>query len=444
MNKSNRINNSNKSGSAILYTLLCIAMLSVITMGLVGISLTQSKISRDYYNSTKLLYIARAGISRALSELASNPNWPPASPYIGSLTFGGQTANYSVTVSPAAGNSSNTYKVWEVTSSASMNNSKRTVNAIVETETLTGYVYFTDSTVWLWGRNRTPDSYQGPLHTNKYFSFWGKPEFDSPLTSSNKDDSYYDETERKYTQGGYVTYDPALFYHYVLGYDFDKPMASPESNNFYFAGGQPEKPLPADTISQEDNATYTISGNAVVTFLEEGGVEVITNEGTQILPSNKVTIYIDGTIEVSGTVSGQVTLVSSKDVYITDNLIYNDKTLDVLAIIAEKYIVLDTDHTDIRDIEIDAMLYSLNGSFYVNDFWRGDPRGVLYLYGGIFQKYQGGIGTYNVWSGKLKSGYAQNYVYDSRFLARPPDNVPTTGRTRVKAWKDNVAPLYAN
>lgn len=441
-----------KSGSALLYTLLCIAMLSVITMGLVGISLTQSRISRDYYNSTRLLYIARAGATRALSELAKDSSWPSTSPYVGSLSFGGKTASYSITVTPAAGNSNNTYKVWEVNSTASMGSSNRTVRAIAESETLTKYVMFTDSSVWLWGRSQTPDSYNGPLHTNKYFSFWGTPEFDSPLTSSNKDDYrdspyhlYYNEEERKYTQpNGYVTYDPSLFYHYVFGYSFDKPIASPGTNNFYFAGGQPEKPLPSDTTSQEANATHVISDDAVVTFLDTGGVEVVTDTGTQIYSTDKVTLYFDGVVEVSGTVKGQVTLVSSDDVYITDNLVYDDKTLDVLAIIAEKYIVLNTEPDDIRDIEIDAMLYSLNGSFQVNLFEEGSPRGVLYLYGGVFQKYQGGIGTYNIWTGKLKSGYSKNFVLDPRFLARPPDNVPTTGKIRIKAWRDNVAPLYIN
>ncbi|MCD4784398.1 MAG: DUF4900 domain-containing protein [Candidatus Eremiobacteraeota bacterium] len=444
MSTTKRIKALNKSGSALLYTLLCIAMLSVITMGLAGISMTQSKISRDYYDSTKLLYVARAGMTRALSELARDSSWPSTSPYVGTLPFGGQTASYSITVTPAAGNSNNTYKVWEVTSSASLGNSNRTVRAIIESEALTKYVMFTDSAMWLWGRSETSDSYNGPIHTNKYFGFWGKPEFDSPLTSSNKDDSYYNSEKRKYTQDEYVTYDPSLFYHYVFGYSYDEPIASTGSNNFYFAGGQPEKYLSTNTTSQEANATYIIAGNATVTFLDAGGVEVVTESGTQIYSTDKVTLYINGTVQVSGTVNGEVTLACSDEVYITDNLVYSDKTLDVLAIVAEGNIMLYTEPEDIRDIEINAMLYSLNGNFSVNRFYEGAPRGVLYLYGGVFQKNQGGIGKCDTWTGELEHGYSKNFVLDPRFLSRPPDNIPVTGRIRIKAWRDNVAPLYIN
>lgn len=438
-NTNQKRKNRYASGMALLITLLCLSMMSVIAMGLIGITMSQSKISLNNTYSVKALYLARSGINRAQSLLEKDKTWLPSYPLLKYVDVDGETGSYSIMVKKLSINPKDTYQVWEVTSTGSLGNAKRTITAVISTEPLSQYVYYTHDSLWLWGQSETPDSYFGPLHTNAYFNFYGKPKFDGPLTSSNHNDDYFDSSKRIYTQGSTVTDDPSLFYRYVFDYDQDKPMPAKGSNNFYFTGGQPYKALPSSTTAQEENATYVVEGNVLLEFLESGEMEVTSDEGTVLYSCNNTTLYATGNIQAKGKVKGNVTVVSNSDIYINDNIVYVDKTLDSLALIANGYVVLNTDYNDVRDIEINAMIFSLNRSFYVRNFFLGSPRGTLYLYGGIIQKSAGGIGKYHSSTGKLQSGYARNFVFDSRFLNQPALNTPTTGKITLKAWQDSAA-----
>lgn len=431
--------NRNITGAALIMTLLCLAMMSVIAMGLIGISLSQSRMSNNYCHDLQTMYVAKAGIERARAELGKDKTWGTDGSYSENISVDGVQGSFTVSAKLVSTNTKNTYKVWEITSRGVLGNSARTVTAVVDTESLARYVMFTNYSMWLWGQEKTPNSYDGPIHSNSYFGFYGKPEFDGPVTSSNLYDDYYDSSSRTYNQDGYVTSDSAKFYHYTYGYDEDKPVAAEDNNNFYFAGGQTVKPLPEDIDDQKNNATQVVSGDSVVEFLSSGNVKVTNSEGTNVFSCDNLTLYISGKVYVEGTIKGNVTLVGDSDVYITDNIVYDNKTVDSLALIAKKYLILKVDPSDVRDIEIDGMLFSLTRSFYVDQYYSGLPRGTLHVFGGLIQKYQGGIGTYNSTSGELKTGYAQDFVFDSRFLTHPPDNVPVSGKLRIKAWKDSGA-----
>ena len=424
-------------GGAIILTLLCLTLLSVISMGFIGISLNQSKISYNYYLRSKLFYLAKSGISRAQLELEKNPDWQQTTAE--TITVDGNKALVRLTVTPSSGNASNTCKIWTVKSTATMGTSSRTVTAILESESFARYAMFTHDTSWIYEKSNSPDIYDGPIHSNGYFIIYGKPKFKSPLTSSNIKDSYYNPTEGVYKQGSDKTTDPSLFYHYISSYDNDKPEAEEGINTFYFAGGQPPRDLPSTVSEQQSNATIVLDNNAVITFLPSGNMEIITSEGTFVKSTDNVTVYAKGSIQVEGTLKGNVSLVSDADIYITDNILYKDKTLDTLALVAKNHIVLSVDKNDVRDIEIDAMLFSLNAGFYVEDYWRGKPRGTLKLFGGLVQKYQYQTGIYSWIQRKLVAGYNKNIIFDPRFLQKPPINSPTTGKIRIKSWNDKAA-----
>lgn len=434
--------------AALLLTLLSITLLSVIGMGLIGLTLTQSRISMNHYLMTRAFYVARAGIIRAKDELARDDNWAVSDAYQGSITIESSADRkavgyYTVSVTPADGNNSNTYKVWYVTSSANVDGAKRTITAILETETLARHVLYTDYTITLYGQDKTPDNFSGPIHTNRYFIFDGKPEFDSAVTSSNQYDDYYDEATRTYTQGGKTYIEPDKFYHYTTSYEQDKPVAKEGANSFYFSGGQPVKTLPSSTQAQYENSNIVFEGDIKITFLDGGQMEITSQSGdettTAIYSTDFKTVYASGEIYLEGTLSGNVTVVGDKNVYITDHILYDNKAVDSLAIIAKEYIVLATDPDEQRDIHINAMLFSLNKCFYVINYWEGNPRGNIYLYGGLVQKYSLPTGTYDSSTGELKTGFARQFTYDSRFLNKPPKNVPVTGNVIIKTWKDEAA-----
>jgi len=433
-----------ETGGALILTLLCITLLSVVTMGMASISLKQGRISSSHYKATQLLYLARAGISRARLKLALDENWAKTEPYEENITIDNSTAQIKVEVTPAAGNSSNTYKIWTVTSTATLELGSRKVTAILEKETFARYAMFTDDMGWLYEYGNSHDLYSGPVHSNKYFLFYGKPEFSSPITSSNLSDDYYDPQNGKYEQGGDITIDPSLFYHYWISYSNDKPVAAEGTNNFYFAGGQPPKFMPSGiSDEQKDNAAIFIEvvdpDIPEITFLNSGQMQIKVGLETTVKSSESVTVYASGDVKVRGTIKGNVTIVSEDRIIITDNLIYDNKTLDTLALVAKNDIHLNTDTDDVRDIEIDAMLFSLRGGFAADDWNVEPPRGTINLFGGLVQKKQYATGVYSWFEGRLVSGYKKNFTFDPRFLTRPPDNVPTTGKIRIKAWLDDAA-----
>ena len=432
----NKLKNK-ESGGAIILTLLCLTLLSVISMGFIGISLNQSRISFNHHQRTQLFYLAKSGISRAMYELAKNPEWKQDAPE--TISVAGNNALVQITVTPASGNTTNTYKVWAVTSTARMGTVSRTITANLETETFARYAMFTDHVGWFFDDENSPEIYSGPIHSNRFFQFYGHPKFKSPVTSSNINDLFYNPKTGQYKQWGEETMDPSKFYHYVTSYVNDKPEAEDGINTFYFAGAQPPKILPDNVNDQKENSNIAIQGNAIINFLPSGEMKIVTGEGVFIKSCKDITLYATGSIQVEGTLKGNVSLVSEDSIFIMDNIVYKDKTLDTLALVAKNHIALYTEDTDIRDIEIDAMMFSLNAGFYVFNYDTGKPRGTLKIFGGLVQKWQYETGIYSLNQKKLITGYNKNMVFDPRFLNKPPDNVPTTGNVRIKSLQDKSA-----
>ena len=63
------------------------------------------------------------------------------------------------------------------------------------------------------------------------------------------------------------------------------------------------------------------------------------------------------------------------------------------------------------------------------------------MIGGIIQNQRGPVGTFNIVSGSIVSGYEKDYVYDARLANNPPPAFPTTGRVQTLAWKE-LDPSY--
>jgi hypothetical protein len=111
---------------------------------------------------------------------------------------------------------------------------------------------------------------------------------------------------------------------------------------------------------------------------------------------------------------------------------------DALGLIAKHDIIVRTNAPN--DVEIFAHLIaegsatasSSDGSFYVQNYDQGDPRGALNVYGGIVQFYRGAVGTYS--GSSVTHGYYKNYVFDTRFATAPPPHYPAL--TNEYVWTD--------
>jgi hypothetical protein len=235
------------------------------------------------------------------------------------------------------------------------------------------------------------------------------------------------------------------FYRYYNGYSTDYPAPLDSSPNFSFAGGQPDIPLPTDTSAIENKADNTFQGDVKLTFSDAGTVvvqPVDTSRETVTLSTDNLTVFVNGTIFVmGGTLKGKATFGSSGDIRIKNSIVYKNKNTDVLGFVAENDIIINKDPYSTENVEIDAIMMAISGSFYVADYSIGIPRGTLKIFGGLIQNERGPVGTFNSSTGSVTTGYNKNYEYDTKLINTPPPNYPTTGNIRVLCVKDNAA-LY--
>jgi hypothetical protein len=175
----------------------------------------------------------------------------------------------------------------------------------------------------------------------------------------------------------------------------------------------------------------------------------------------------DGTVGVSGTLRGRVTLYAKGGtVVLLDDLQYAggvsgggfaaDDCLDILGIIADQDILVANNAfntpqpqippagTTIVPLDLDdgkfslqAVMMARGSAFGVEEHDKGlftgnncegtvVERGCLYLSGGIIQQARGAVGMGK--SGGGATGFSKRYSYDRCALLRPPPYFPTTGR----------------
>jgi hypothetical protein len=417
---------------AMAMTLFSLALLSVIGFALVTLTLTEYKSSANNVRMYQAYNCARAGIARAMTELRFNYNWGTGGNVSG-LVGGG---TYSVSVLSYGAGAAD--KCWLVTSIGQSGGASRVLKVWMELESFAKFAYFTvreqtaaGTTIWFVDK----DSISGAAHTNGYFSIYQHPKFSDKVTSYNASDPYYRQQDRSYRQDGQSTFDTSRFYHYYSGYGSDSPVALNGSPSFSFAGGQPEIPLPKDTGQIQANADYSFTGNVTITLKNNGTADVKKSNGqTQTISTTAATIHISGQTYIQGTLSGRLTIGSTGTIHITDNILYNNRRTDVLGMVSEGHIVVDTARSG--DLEIDGALMALNNSFYVEGYNQGWARGTLHIFGSLIQKNRGAVGTFNANTGNIQTGYVKDYVYDQKLIDFPPLNFPTTGKIMLKAWRD--------
>jgi hypothetical protein len=164
-------------------------------------------------------------------------------------------------------------------------------------------------------------------------------------------------------------------------------------------------------------------------------------------------IYVEGDVAVSGTVRSRVTLATTGNIVIADDIEYSlDPSVgncqDILGLFAGgSVVVAETpinsawqrgsgsswhSYDDSESERIHAFVLTLN-TFTVEDFDEGPTnaedcegtnwgRGCLYLTGGIIQRQRGAVGQSD------GHGYLKRYSYDQCGETQPPPYFPTTGR----------------
>ncbi len=428
-------------GVALFLTLVALAIISILGFGLVTVTTAHSKTSVNYENSNKAYYLARTGIARAMDELKYNYWWGTSSTHV--LEDDGGTTTLNIWA--PASNFDNVRKVWKVTSTGEYNGARRTLTAWLELESFAIYCYFSDrelmgsTQLWFTGS----DSLNGPVHTNAFFNIYRNPSFTHRVTSANQTDSnYYETPNRRYRQGNQWYTDFSKFYRYYSNYNLDQPVGT---GGFFFAGGQPDIPLPPDASDIETLAEKNYDRDIYIKFLEDGYAEVWYKIGSnwqvEQVDTSYVTIHTtkDVYFYTASVVNGQVTVASDGNMFIQDSITYKDIHSDVLGMVAGNNIRVDTNiHTN-KDLTIHATMMALDGSFGVDKYNQGSYRGHLTVYGGIIQNQRYAIGTFNSSTGQTQTGYSRTYEYDTKLANSPPPNYPTTGKLKLISLEDSSA-----
>lgn len=289
----------------------------------------------------------------------------------------------------------------------------------------------------------TGDTFNGPFHVNSNLVTYGTPVFNGKATSklglslqgSPKDPKFY---------GGYES-----GIDIPLDFDTTGMRQAATSNGKVFKD--------TTNTGKDINIELVFNSDATVTwrYSRNDGLNKWTAPKTESISTvapNGLIFVEKGNIFVKGTLSGQVSIVSSAKgstksgfVYQTDDLQYktdprtDPASTDILGIIAENSIrLIKTPETQGQDIITQASMFSKNGDIGPEDALIDYPGflGSWKILGGMIAKGLRVTARYGTVGGKTvpKNGYMLNHTYDKRFLTFVPPNFPNTRMYEIVSW----------
>lgn len=401
--------------------------------------------SPEYFYEEQSRNIASSMVEVALAKLNDNPYWT------GPLTknnFMGGEGKITIDNTDAFGSVELTVEGAVGSTTESL---KTTINIIANRNAFSIYAYFTDQEKTPNGNAiyfTTGDILNGPAHTNGTIRIYGDPVFNGPISShggiyqtwgsdptfNNTTDFNAKEIElpeeapgivdlAKTENGGIGEFNDDIFVEFKEG--------DPSVNN-------------DGTVEISDQTweciQYSQNGNCAA----YNEVPDLNTTVTYNLADFNRVISTAGNMYVKGKVDGQITIHSKQDVKIMGDLEYennnhNDHSQvisdDQLGIVSEDDTIVDNSaHSDhgSKDININASVLTLKGSFTVENYDEGGDRGTINLLGGLIQRTRGPVGLVD------GTGYSKSYTYDQRFQKNSTPGFPKMKRFKIESWKEKT------
>jgi hypothetical protein len=371
-----------------------------------------------YFYETKAHHIASAGVNIVANKVFLNNDLPDGN---FNYNFDGGAINVNlVTIDPAQ-------DLREITAVANYRGVTSTIRILLKPSSFSKYAYFSDSegaNIW-W---TTRDTVWGPFHTNGQLRVADEPVFYGKVT----------------IDGRVVSYSHRANPHFYGGLETGVHKDIPEDGvarvgAAAVAGGK--------VISGESKVYLEFRGDSVRYRFSTGAPW--NYELASTFAPNGVIYVENAELHVSGTVKGQYTVGVSgtgsdrgkifleDDIVCSDNPETNPNSNDVIGLVAKRDVVIANNTPNSNDIVIQAAIYSERGSFTVEDYQHGSPRGTIKLYGGITQYTRGPVGQFTTdWWGNtyIRSGYNKRYRYDDRLMLLSPPAFPGTGGFEIVSW----------
>jgi hypothetical protein len=295
------------------------------------------------------------------------------------------------------------------------------------------YLWFTDretfNNIPVWFGNN--DVLNGPTATNGHFNIYKNPVFGGEASSA---DNYL----KFYNNGNNVN----------LSQTTNPPYDLPDFQQGMTFGAEPGimPNLALGLRAAASSGGLSLKGNTTVT-LQDNGTMKVTNANknwtnhTMALPANGALFVKDGTLTISGTLDGRLTVGASNDVIIPNNIAYKDdprvnpNSNDIFGLISEKDVVIKQNAP--YNLKVDGCIMAMDTSFMLENWQTVDAKGTLTIYGGIIQDERGPVGTFSGTTGEKLSGYSKDYAHDPRLVGAPPPYMPSTGDYVILSWEEN-------
>jgi len=425
-----------RKGVALIITFFVLSILLVFVATFVSMSIN-NKIAADIFKRrTKAFYLAESGIDHAIFWLRSQSSPPVGdntNPWGGTQTIGG--GSYSVFIDDLGimGGVGSTVRRYKITSTGTFDGRSRVISSYAQVDNYARYLWFTeeetfDNTPVWFGMN---DSLDGPTHTNAHFHIYNDPLFGGEVSS-------VDDYIRFYNNGSNIN----------LSQTTNAPYDEPVFQEGMSFGAEPGI-MPSQALGLRSAASaggFFLTGNTTVTLYNNGTMRVTNSKKkwsnkSMSIPANGALFVNKGTLTVSGTLNGNLTVGASSDVIIPSNIVYADDPIenpnsnDIFGIISEQDVVISSSAP--YDLEIDGCVMAMGTSFMVDSWDSGSAKGTLTIYGGIIQDERGPIGTFSGSTGQKLTGYSKDYSHDPRLVSSPPPYMPSTGDYVILSWEEN-------
>jgi hypothetical protein len=363
-----------------------------------------------YHESTVAHNLALAGANTALSKVYQDTTWtgPITQSYNSPLLRGSFTA--SVINLGAAGKLMRCISAYPASTGETLRDTIEVSFNARKKNSFSMFAWMTNfegNVFWVTG-----DSVWGRVHSNGNLHVNGKPVFFEKATTSK---------------------------------GFDPKPGVGANKAIYKAGyetGVAEIQFPND-ISEIVNASTT-GGKKYTTDIwvtlspgtastGDGKVYIRTSSAGPIVDSIDLAdasfngaLLSTGRVNVKGTLDGKLTIASMTDVYVQDDVIYEQNPItgpsdDLLGLVAESNVIVADNAANNSNCRIDACVFTRTGSFLAEHYNSRGLSGMLGVNGSIVQQTRGEVGQYA--GSTLTSGFSKSYRYDPR-LADPTFRPP--------------------
>jgi hypothetical protein len=382
-----------------------------------------------YHDVTNAHNIANAGANAAMSVVYQNPNFRGS---ISSQSFTSGAYKGGTFTSRIDSISTSRLRMRSV---STYRNFRDTVEVYFRTRVENSFSMFAwwtnfeNGVYWITG-----DTVWGRVHSNGVLNVDGRPTFMQKVTTSNNFSPRVGVgNNHAVFKDGYETGVAQI----QVPTDLSAVRTAAISGGKCYSGDK-YLTLSPGTAANNDGKVY-VRNSAAGAIVDSILISGSTFNGVIMDTSSTGTIYIQGTLD------GQLTISSKRDIKILDDVKYASNPLtgssdDLLGLVAERDVIVVDNAANNANCEINASIFSRTGSFEAENYGSRPVAGTLKIIGGIIQTDRGAVATFS--GSTINHGFSKRYYYDPRLAdvnTRPPFFPGFYTQTlQIANWWENV------